>query len=261
MKLTVNDGHDNSTPLIQTVEVYPIMGKQLFTFNNLSNSEQTNIPFTFASVFKKGGVLQEQSLSLKLANEQIIPLQTNIKALHNDNHSIHHAIFSGFFPKMSALETINAEIVASTQSSQPEVQYNKGNLSSNPNFPIDLASLIDSHWNLTIDITLQDVTYHVNAKTLLLNQPSTHWLQGEVVNEWIVAGHFVNPNNEIHPHLLAQLAIRVYGNLDHIRTSFTIENGSAYTASPKNLTYDISVKQNNDIIYSQNALNHLRNTR
>ncbi|WP_444995541.1 PKD domain-containing protein [Aliikangiella sp. IMCC44359] len=247
ISLIVNDGSLNSDEVSKTIIIKEAPAGQKISLQSQAATSQSVVPFTFATVFKKGEYLLDKNFRLQLENGDSIPLQKDLKAQHNDNTTIRHAIFSGLIPSIAANSAMNGELVESTQ---PLADTG-----------ISLTDLINHNWDMTIEVSIDNKLYTLSANSLLSKQTPTQWLKGKLANEWIVSGALLNSSNEPHQQLSAQLAIRVYGDFDNIRTSVTIENSSAYTPSPQNITYSVVIKQNNSIVYQNNQINHLKNAR
>ncbi|MCO7226232.1 PKD domain-containing protein [Pleionea sp. CnH1-48] len=245
LRLTVNDGTEDSNQVSRTVAaVAPATGQKV-SFQSISGSEQTNVPVTFAYVFEKGTYQNNQQFAFQLEDESnIIAVQTDAKATYKDG-SLRHAIFSGVIPQLGANTTLAGELIpVNTSPSATSAGLN---------------DLLASNFDATIELNVNGVIYTASAKTMLQAQANA-WLAGPVANEWYVNGSFKNGNSE-HPHLAANFNIRVYGNLDNIWISAAVENNWAYQTSPQNFTYTATFSINNQVVHTENNLKHLRSTR
>ena len=198
---------------------------------NTTGSTQTNIPFTFGHAFIVGDVAAGNSLTGKLSNNALIPLQVNIKAKHTLGDSARHAVISGVLPSLAANATETVSLYTSTPLS---------------NAPITAATFLSTNpgFSSRVDIRIGAEVYSASARELLADMAvnKIQWLAGSTVNEWIVAGPLRKvSDNAPHPHLTARFAIRSFTGSNKTKVDVTVENSRTFTAGSQNFTYDSKI--------------------
>jgi hypothetical protein len=206
---------------------------------------------TFGQPFRAGDLLANQGLSATDSNGATVPLQMDEVSSHADG-SVRFAVLSA---KLSNL-----------QANQPRlINLFKANKStSTPNVPADPA------WNLEIEANVYDASGNV---TTLIAQPQAQLkaqiasgagkrLSGSVAAEYTVVTPFKNKaTNAPHPHLVARLHTRLYEDGARIRTDAVIENNRTFTANPANITYDLKIKRDGLVLFSQPKFTHYHHAR
>ena len=204
----------------------------------------TKVPVTFGQVFAPGDLAAGTSLSGKMADGTIVPLQLDVKALHADG-SVRHAIISSLLPSVGAAET-RLNLARST----PSVGQ-----------AATAVALLAAGFTSTVTLNVDGQSYSASADSLLKSGTVQSWLSGPVVSEWLVSSPLKNAGGVAHPHLTARYAIRWYNGTNTARVDLTIENNWAYEAGPQNFTYDANVVVGGKTVYTATALNHAHHAR
>ncbi len=85
---------------------------------------------------------------------------------------------------------------------------------------------------------------------------------GPVASEFHLASPLKNATTGAeHPFLTARLDTRLYGNGSKIRTDVVLENNWTFKANPRNITYELTVKQNGQTAFHQPAFDHYHHAR
>lgn len=245
-----NDTSKTVTPPIATSPTpTPAPGISLITnikIQNLSDT-QSNIPLSFGQVFAKGDIPPSNSLSGKLSDGTILPLQMDIKATHDD-HSVRHAVISAILPLLAAGKVETVGLLKNTI--------------VNPVVAADTpAKLLAAGFTASINIVLAGQTYSASADDLLKIGQYSNWLAGGVVNEWQVSAPLKNTQGVEHPHLTARFAIRSYSGQNRARVDVTLENNWTYELNPKKFVYDAQIQIAGQTVYSKNQLTHYHHAR
>ena len=215
-------------------------------FESTGTVTQTGAPVTFGQVFVQGAVPLTSTLSGKLADGTMVPLQLDVKAKHADG-SVRHAVISAVLPTLAAgqpqvMSLVTAAPYAATTGTTP-------------------AAILSAGFSAAANITLAGKAYSVSAETLLKDGKFTNWLAGPIVNEWHVTSPLKAADGSTHPHLTARFAIRSYTGSKKTRVDFTIENNWAYQPAPQNFTYDAQLVVGGQPVYTQAALTHFHHAR
>ena len=216
------------------------------TIQNLAGA-QSNTPISFGQVFAKGDVLPNESVSAKLSDGTVLPLQLDIKATHDDG-SIRHAIISAILPQLAANKTETISLLK--------------NSAANP-IPIadTPAKLLAAGFTAGVSITLNGQIYTASADNLLKAGTYTTWLTGQIANEWLVSAPLKTAQGAEHPHLTARFAIRSYAGQSRARVDVTLENNWTYEPNPQKFTYDTQIQVGGQNIYTKTALTHFHHAR
>ena len=215
-------------------------------FDSTGSGTQTGAPVTFGQVFVQGAVPLTSTLSGKLANGTMVPLQLDVKARHADG-SARHAVISAVLPSLTAgqpqvMSLVTAAPYAAASGATPD-------------------ALLSSGFTAAAHLTLAGKAYSVSADTLLKDGKFTNWLAGPIVNEWHVTAPMKAADGTAHPHLTARIAIRSYTGSKKTRVDFTIENNWAHEPAPQNFLYDTRLVVGGQTVYSKDALNHFHHAR
>ncbi|MBZ2206081.1 hypothetical protein I4X03_002275 [Massilia sp. R798] len=194
----------------------------------------------------QGAVPLTSTLSGKLANGTMVPLQLDVKARHADG-SARHAVISAVLPSLTAgqpqvMSLVTAAPYAASTGATP-------------------AALLSSGFTAAAHLTLAGKAYSVSAETLLKDGKFTNWLAGPIVNEWHVTAPMKAADGTSHPHLTARIAIRSYTGSKKTRVDFTIENNWAHEPEPQNFLYDARLVVGGQTVYTKDALNHFHHAR
>lgn len=105
----------------------------------------------------------------------------------------------------------------------------------------------------------------VSAASALASAVATNarkHLSGPLANEYTLVLPFKQEGTDTsHPQLTARLHVRLYDGGARARTDMVIENNWAYNPDPGNLTYELTVKQNNNVVLHQPAFTHNHHSR
>ncbi len=208
---------------------------------------QTRVPVTFGHIFAKGDVPATYSVSAQLADGSVLPLQVDIKATHDDG-SLRHAIISAILPQLGANATETIKLL----------KNNQLNPAATANTP---AELLSAGFTAGMNIVLNGQTYRVSVENLLQSAKYSNWLNGAIVNEWLVSAPLKDAQGLEHPHLTARFAIRSYTGQKTARVDVTLENNWAYEPGPQNFTYDTQIQVGNQTVYSKAGLTHAHHAR
>lgn len=213
-----------------------------------STSTQSKLPFTLGHAFIKGNLLPTEGVAGKLANGSAIPLQVDVKALHTDG-SVRHAIISGIMPTLAAgaIETI---------------QLTKATLTKSTAASITTADLARENIEATVNVKVSGVDYQINLEEVLTSSSPKPWLQGPIVNEFVMGAPFKKVSDgTLHPHLTARFAVRSFSSLARAKIDVTLENAKTYEPNPSDFTYDIQINVGGSVVYTKSALVHFHHTR
>lgn len=225
------------------------MGNQVteVKLQNISSSEQKNVPFTFGHTFYKGAISSTlETLAGKLADGTALTLQVEAKAKHADG-SIRHAIISGVLPTLPASQTVAMALVKAAKPASN---------SMNP----DPMTLINAGFGAVVTLNVGGTQYQASANDGLQNNPKL-WLKGLLVNEWLVAVPFKTSAGVEHPHLMARFAIRAYTGLSRAKVDVVLENNWSYEPAPQNFTYNVNVSIGGQNVYTKTSLTHFHHSR
>lgn len=215
-------------------------------FESTGTATQSGAPVTFGQVFTQGAVPLASTLSGKLADGTLVPLQLDVKAKHADG-SVRHAVISAVLPTLAA--------------GQPQIMSLVTAAPYAPNTGASPAALLTEGFSAGANITLAGKAYKVSAETLLKDGKFTNWLAGPIVNEWHVVSPLKAADGSSHPHLTARMAIRSYTGSKKTRVDFTIENNWAYQPAPQNFTYDVQLEVGGQPVYTKAAMTHFHHAR
>lgn len=217
------------------------------TVVSTSSTLQQNVPVTFGQVFTPGHVPSTVSLGGKLADGTLVPFQVDVKARHPDG-SIRHAIISAKLPSLAAGATMQIGLVKTALAST----------AATVNTP---SALLASGFSAAAKINLGGVIYTASAHEQLAAGRYTSWLNGPMVNEFMVNAPLKTAAGVEHPHLSARFAIRAVQGSAQARVDVTIENVWAYEAAPQNFTYDATIEVGGTAVYTKPALAHVHHSR
>ncbi|MCX4029825.1 hypothetical protein H0A36_15920 [Endozoicomonas sp. SM1973] len=197
---------------------------------------------SFGHIFKPGDVGRLDQVYVQV-NNQLLTSQLDQKAFHSDG-SLRHGIISVKLP-FNNQQQLPAVLVSSP------TLINSRQRSPLPHQLTSDASiqLIGDNLNVSIPIT------QIFSQGELLRR----WLAGPLVMEW----HYRLPiivNGSPHPHLNAYFQLRVYQQFKKVVLGITLENNWAYQPNPKNLQYQVSIKNKNKTLFQQ-TVNHNHHAR
>lgn len=213
------------------------------TIQNTATSDLTNVPLTFAHVFKVGDLPSSgANVELQPSTGSAIPCQIDVRDTYADG-SVKHAVISLILPTLTA-------------SASNVYAINRKAAGATPVPPVvsDFAGL-DS----VVTCTDAGVAYSISLATLLQGT-KTSWLSGDVVSEWEVAGNPKDSGGNEHAYLHVRFCVRGYKGQNKARVDIVVENTWAMTA-PKDLTYDVAMTIGGTQVYSKAALVHYQGAR
>jgi hypothetical protein len=206
--------------------------------NTSSTVAQQNVPVTFGQVFAVGDLKAGETLSGRLDDGTIVPLQVNVKVSHADG-SVRHAVISAVIPTIPASSIRKMALV-------------KGG--SAPSGTATLDAFMRSGFTASAHAKIGGVDYYATAEDLLKNGKPVTWLSGPVATEWEIDAPLRTASGAQHPHLTAHFAIRWYPGANKTRVDVVVENNWSYEPAPQNFTYDASVLVNGKSVYSKAGL-------
>ncbi len=217
-----------------------------------SNSQQTNLPFTFGHGFKQGDVPANSSLSAKLGSGTSVPLQVDKKATYSDG-SLRHAVLTAKLSRLAA--NADETLTLFTKANGPSTAGISFNTLKASAFDAKVDFVLSwqvpdpavTNHDLGKTIT-KSAPYSISAKDVIQNtQTPRVWLSGPLVTEWIIGGPVKETSTgRPHEHLMAYFHIRAYtgantGTIDRIRVDVVVENNWLYVPNPVNLTYTATI--------------------
>jgi hypothetical protein len=214
-------------------------------FENTSAANQNNVPVTFGQVFAVGHLQPADTLTGRLDDGTIVPLQVDVKAKHADG-SVRHAVISAVLPALAANTVRTMGLV-------------KGG--SAPTGSTSVDALMHTGFSFSVHANLNGVDYVASADELLKSGAATTWLNGPVATEWQVSAPLQTASGAKHPHLQARFAIRWFPGANEARVDVTVENDWAYEPSPQNFTYDANVVMGGKSVYTKAGLTHYNHAR
>lgn len=218
----------------------------------VSTSNHTNLPVTFGQPFRRGDLLGTQGLSARDASTgEILPVQMDEVSSHGDG-SIRFAVLSIPVKSLVANQSKVINLYKDVKKVVTPV------VSSNPNWNLEIEAKVYN--GNTVVSTLVAKPQEILKQQIANN--SGRRLSGEVANEYTVIAPFLDlSSNQAHPHLNARLHTRILGNGAQIRTDMVIENNWTFKPNPSNITYELNVRQNGVLVYSQPKLTHYHRAR
>ncbi len=208
-------------------------------------AKDATLPLTFGQVFAPGDLPRGDTLSGRLPDGRLLPLQVDVKATHPDG-SVRHAVISALLPAAA--------------SSQAMALIRTKDKPAKAAAPASVQSLLDAGFTASAVATIDGQAWTASADKLL-KQKAALWLDGPLVTEWLVAAPLRNDKGEEHPRLSARFAIRWYRALGKARVDVTLENAWAYQEAPRNETYDARVLIKGKEVYAKAGLVHLNQAR
>ena len=213
---------------------------------NPTASAENSAAATFGQSFAEGDVPAGSTLTGKLSNGSMVPLQVDAKARHADG-SLRHAVITAQLPTLASKQAETVGLVRDTAASSMA--------SANPN------TLLAGGFTASFNATVGGVRYSASADELLKSGKFTTWLAGPLATEWLVSAPLKTASGVEHPHLAARFAVRFYPASNSARVDVTVENGWAHVASPSNFTYDAQVLVGGKQTFAQAGLNHYSHAR
>ncbi|WP_313029299.1 hypothetical protein [Massilia alkalitolerans] len=213
---------------------------------NPGSTAQSNAAATFGQAFAQGDIPKGSTLTGKLSNGSVVPVQVDAKARHPDG-SLRHAVVTVQLPSLAAKQAETVGLVRDSTISAAA--------------PTTPATLLANGFSASFNATIGGVLYSASADELLKSGKYTTWLSGPLAHEWMVAAPLKTASGTEHPHLHARFTIRSYPATNSARVDVTVENGWAFTAMPSNFTYDAQVMVGGQQVFAQAGLNHYSHAR
>lgn len=236
----VSMGESDAPPPVVVVPP-PVEAITHVVLEDMSGALQNDVPFTFGQVFAKGDLAADSGLAGR-EGDDIVPLQVDVKALHDDG-SVRHAIISGILPTLLPLEKAKLELIPAKAGTAAEVAPG-------------------AEWShARVTVTVGGIGYWASLNELLNADSSKKWLYGQVVQEFHVSTPLLDKANKPHPHLAARFALRVYPDAANARIDITIENNWAYEPNPSNLTYDLTIVVDGKVVIDEKNFTHYHHAR
>jgi hypothetical protein len=211
-----------------------------------ASTVQWSVPVSFGQVFAKGDLKSGERLVAQVGTERL-PLQLDVKARHADG-SVRHAVLSAVLPQLAAGANQTLALVKVTDMPPPA--------------PLPTArQLLGQGFSTGVEINLGGRVYRASADELLGQGRATPWLQGPMVQEWLVNAPLVDGSGVAHPHLSARFAVRWYPQTKRARVDVVLENDWAYEPAPQNFQYDVAMTVGGARVYAKQALNHFAHAR
>ena len=225
------------------------MGDNVVTnirFESTTSTTQAKVPVTFGQPFAKGDLDSSHTVTGKLSDGTVVPLQVNIKARHADG-SARHAVISAKLANLLAgkpqtLQLVRASASADAPATAP-------------------TALLDAGFSASVSATIGGKPYTASADALLRSGTYKTWLSGAIVNEWQVSAPLKDGNGTPHPHLSARFAVRSFTGTGQARVDVTVENDWAFEPAPQNFVYDAQVSVGGKAVYTKAALDHYHHAR
>lgn len=205
---------------------------------NLSITEQTQIPVTVGHVFARGDLMRADGLKAGA-----IPVQVDVKAKHDDG-SVRHAILSWIHPKLKAGETASLQLAkVAPMDKYPDV---------------DVAAVLQNlDARVVLNLAGQEYTASLkdaDPRTLMV------WLSaGQVVVEGFVTAPLTGAAGP-HRLLEARFGVRYYPGAKQARVEFIVENTKTFTSAQK-FNYDVELQLNGQTVYTRKGLDHYHHSR
>ncbi len=192
---------------------------------NTSSEPLTNIPVTFGQPFKKGYIQPNDFFRTFIndgTNTEITSVQLDRKATHSDG-TLRHGIISFILPALAAHESKTLAF--------------KINHSDTPQTAASVCDLTTVDPSITAILNFTgDGIYSADAVSRVNHASTLQWLEGPVVNEWIIKGDLKKDGTgPVHSDIEVYFHVKCYSTGD-IRTDFVVENSIAHQ-NDQNIDY------------------------
>lgn len=216
-----------------------------------SGTTQSSVPVTFGQPFKAGDWPIAQGLVATDSSGTSVPIQADDISTHRDG-SVRFAVLSAKVSNLNANQPklVNFYLAAKNSSVQT--------VPANPDWNMELEVKVYNGTTLlsTLVAKPQDLLKQQIA------QGTGRRLNGQVATEYTVVAPFKNSTtNEEHPHLSARLHTRLYESGARIRTDMVLENNWTFKPQPANITYELTVRRNGQVIHTQPKFTHYHHAR
>jgi hypothetical protein len=108
----------------------------------------------------------------------------------------------------------------------------------------------------------QDSLKAAIAKALTNTADGDRRLHGPIASEFHLSAPLRSTvSGAAHPFLTAQLDVRLFENGNKIWTDVVLENNWTFKATPRNITYELTVQQNGQVVFRQPTFTHYHHAR
>jgi len=216
-----------------------------------SGSTQASVPVTFGQPFKAGDWPAAQGLVATDSSGASVPLQADEISTHADG-TVRFAVLSAKVSNVQANQPKLINFFVGAKSSAAQA------VPASPNWNMELEAKVYNGSTLisTLVARPQDLLKQQIA------QNKGRRLNGQVATEYTVVAPFKDSaTNAEHPQLSARLHTRLYEGGARIRTDMVLENNWTFKAQPGNITYELTVKQNGQVVHTQPRFTHNHHAR
>ncbi|SLN69235.1 Ig-like domain-containing protein [Oceanibacterium hippocampi] len=222
--------------ITQAAEAEDVVAVRLYNYG--SSAEDSGYK-TFGQVFAKGDVPSGTGLTAMIDGVEV-PLQMDVKATHDDG-SVRHAVLTVASPALDAGEAIDVMLKTSSDPA--------------PTGSVSIASILDGGYDVDVDMKFGSKSYHIEAADVLADALQsgdyTTWLNGPLTSEYSV---------QVDVTDMIQVRFDIRANADGtVTTDVVFSNSHTFSIDTQNVTYDVSIKQNGQVVESHNNLQHHQN--
>jgi hypothetical protein len=230
-------------------------------------------PVSFGQIFVAGDLPEGYRLKAIGKDGHEIPLQSDVKARHQDG-SVRHAVVSVLIQAKTGEIWLYKSVQKNTETAAKleQADYKPAALQSSVAINIDGKKYTASLDKLSLDCEKKPSADHAGICQILTTPSTTkyqriihpkpiNWLNGDIVQEVGIPVYFQDEEGVEHPHLMARFFVRKYLNSDNFRVDLCIENNWTYKPNPQNFLYDVDVIINHQKVYSQQNLIHYHHAR
>jgi hypothetical protein len=207
-------------------------------FVNQLSTAISNRYVTFGHAFAYGDVPASKQLVAKVGAQEIL-LQVDKKTTHRDG-SLKFAVLTAKLDSLGGGQSIQSGLF--TVSSAPV----KAALT-----PSDVLRV--SNYDFVVNITMGGQTHSASARAALQAAVTSGnvetYLSGPFVSEF-------NVRSNLTANLGAEFDIRIYAN-NEIRTEVTVTNSYGFVGGMADRTYDVTLTQARQVVYSRAGLEHV----
>ncbi len=218
-------------------------------FHNRTRQTVSDIPVTFAQVFRRGEVIGSPAVSI---TGERIPAQIDVKRRYDDG-STRLAIVSMVLGKeLPPQGTISIELAGDTLAERAGASTRGRDAR---------AELLKSGFDTVVRLTFPDGTVRsVSARKLLgeTDKEPPVWLRGSVATEWLLSGPPVDEEGKADEDLNVQFQVRAY-TAGPVRVSVVVEN--CFDSWAGNIRYDASISVAGKEVFSKQAVDHRKLSR